>query len=414
VAMSAERSTHASITPELELLLLCARTGADPAATRRIGDLLAGDLDWISFVRAALGHDVLPLVSARLRAIGAPAVPAEILDRLGHYFADHTRGNKRLAEETLGLLGALQTEAIPALALKGPALAVAVYGDLALRAFVDLDFLIRRGDALRAKAIMLQLGYRLLTPVDDTGWPGGGATYSFDFAHPNKPWSVELHWRLSQIHMLDPLSFEQWRGRQRRVALEGRPVPTLTAEDTLVALCVHGDYHYWAVLKWICDVAELLRATPDLDWRRVETDARKLGCWRMVGLGLRLASDVLQAPIPDLLLARLRRDPRVAELADRVLRRLLAAEDPNAAEAEYEAPYHPYQLLERPRDWLWNARRTLIVSSNDRRLVRLPDRLAFAYYPVRLTRLCLTYGAGMLIRWLRLGAQPKVKGGIRS
>lgn len=431
----------AGIRAETELLFLLARTRVLPEATGRIAVLLDQQLDWLHFARNALSHDVLPLVYTNLKATGGRAVPAAIFDQLARYFDQHARYNRRLAAELLRLLALFDAHSIPALALKGPELAATAYGDLALRTFCDLDILIRRRDALRARDVLLGDSYTLYeTPLDAGGFPAEPGKYQYMFLRKGGDWYAELHWRLTPQHLLAALDFEHLRGRRSMVTLNGTPVPTLTAEDTLLMLCIHGDKHYWGRLKLVCDVAELVSATPRINWRQVEADARRLGCWRMVALGLRLASDLLDAPLPQGASSVVRRDRRVARLTaavqDRLFRessaerwselfRSFVARDariavlgalgvirsnlPGSATDESTHPYHPFQLLERCRDWVWNiARPLLTVNANDRALLPpLPRPLHAVYYPVRCVRLLVTYGLTPLVRHLRMATRTR-------
>ena len=106
-------------------------------------------------------------------------------------------------------------------------------------------------------------------------------------------------------------------GRRRRGA---EPCPR---EDHLLVLSVHGGKHLWPCLGWVCDVAELLRAHADLDWGRVTAGAGRLGCRRMLLVGLALADGLLQAPVPAEVRRRVRSDPVAGSLAARVGRNLL-------------------------------------------------------------------------------------------
>src|SRR5436190_1015503 len=72
----------------------------------------------------------------------------------------------------------------------------------------------------------------------------------------------------------------------------------LSPECILLLLCLHGSAHKWEMLKWVLDIAEMLRACPDLDWGKVTNEARRTGSERMVAVGLVLARDLLGAVIP--------------------------------------------------------------------------------------------------------------------
>ncbi|WP_410971925.1 nucleotidyltransferase family protein, partial [Salmonella sp. SAL4445] len=76
---------------------------------------------------------------------------------------------------------------------------------------------------------------------------------------------VELHWRLAGSDT--PKRPDQGRFWQHRVSvsLAGTAVPNLPPEELLLTLCAHASKHTWGRLIWICDVAELLRVSREID-----------------------------------------------------------------------------------------------------------------------------------------------------
>jgi hypothetical protein len=95
-------------------------------------------------------------------------------------------------------------------------------------------------------------------------------------------------------------------------------------EDLLLLLCVHRAKHYWSKLGWICDVAELLRAHPRLNWPAVLLQAKQSGARRMLFLGLFLAHELLGAKLPEEAGKEIESDIVVPRLADKVQARLFA------------------------------------------------------------------------------------------
>ena len=68
------------MTPELQLLLACARvlpSQADEAAVRQILD---EGIDWAQFVRKALDHGLAELTGQTLARVAPDRVPDDILD----------------------------------------------------------------------------------------------------------------------------------------------------------------------------------------------------------------------------------------------------------------------------------------------------------------------------------------------
>ena len=76
---------------------------------------------------------------------------------------------------------------------------------------------------------------------------------------------VELHWEMSGRYLSRPLDLAYLHGRLRTVSLLDSNVPSLSNEDQLLYLCIHGTRHMWSRLEWICCVAELIRYKKELE-----------------------------------------------------------------------------------------------------------------------------------------------------
>src|SRR5262249_12933710 len=159
-----------------------------------------------------------------------------------------------------------------------------------LRPFRDLDLLVRAGDVPAAQRLLLTRGYRLGQSLS----AARGAAYlrsngQLPFVRSGDGCYVELHPHLLPPHFRFFSEGQRLWGRAVSVPLQGRKVATLAPEDLLLFLCVHGAKHLWARLVWVCDIAELIRTHPALDWVRVARQARRLRGERMLLLGLCLA-----------------------------------------------------------------------------------------------------------------------------
>jgi hypothetical protein len=119
----------------------------------------------------------------------------------------------------------------------------------------------------------------------------------------------------------------------------------------------------------------------------------------MVDLGLRLARDLLDAPLPETIERRVRSDAAVASIAALVGERLL--QDQRGPIHRLEQLKQQLTLRERHRDKLLIlVRHGLVPQDSDWRLVRLPPALAFLYFPLRLLRLAFKFGLSQPLRWL--------------
>ncbi len=75
--------------------------------------------------------------------------------------------NILLTHELQKLLALFADNDVRAVPYKGPALALQLYGNVALRQFSDLDILVHPRDVLRARDLLLAEGYAQLPPLTD-------------------------------------------------------------------------------------------------------------------------------------------------------------------------------------------------------------------------------------------------------
>jgi hypothetical protein len=309
--------------PEADLLICSARVCIDPPTAGRIRDLVRHPLDWAHLLRSAETHGVLPLLCRGLLATCPEAVPPAVLEQLRKDLQRNTVRNLFLAGELVRLLELFEAQDIRAIPFKGPTLAACAHGNLALRQFNDLDLLLRAEDIPRARGLLLSWGYRLaldVTPAQEVAYLQ--AFGQLPLVRDDGDLLVELHSALMARAFPFRLDHEHLRDRLVPTVVAGKEVPTLAAEELLLVLCVHGGKHAWCSLGWICDVAELLRAHPDLDWERVMTESRQLAIKRLLLLGLFLAGDLLEAALPEAVRRRARADAVVRGLAAQVRRNL--------------------------------------------------------------------------------------------
>lgn len=263
-------------------------------------------------------HGVVPLVHRTLSRLSATTMQPDALANL-RALTNGIRFHNLVMTGTLhSIFGALDTAGIPAASYKGPALAAFLYQDISLRQFVDIDLLVKPADALSARRVLLRLGYAPTRGMPELAL----RTYirlhgEFAFT-TEKQILVELNWRIAARYWrLPEIPAAAWQ-RLRKVTVAGVSVPLFAAEDLLLVLSMHGSKHRWEMLKWIVDIAELLRVCPDMDWNKIMLDAQAGGYQRMLAIGLWLANDLLDAPLPAHVREAVKNKPLVADLAAEV------------------------------------------------------------------------------------------------
>jgi hypothetical protein len=288
-----------------------------------LNDAFRGTLDWPALLALAEEHGVLPLLAARLHEFAPGALPQQIQTKLQSWQRAQAIFTLTLTAELFQILEAFARLDIGVLVIKGPALSVRCYGHAGMRQYGDLDLIVSDKDVERTIQAMVEIGYELRTPfraIQAAKVPG-----EYVFMSRDKRLFVEFHTERTFRYHPEPLNVEQLFQRRASVTVDGRDVPTLSLEDELVLICVHGAKHFWERLMWIADVAALIsRQAPD--WDRATAAARDVGAERILRLGLRLASDLLGAELPPQLDASVRSDRVVSRLAAQIKSRLASSE----------------------------------------------------------------------------------------
>jgi Uncharacterised nucleotidyltransferase len=377
------RLKSADPSPELKLILYSARTHVDELIAGRIRTLTRSPLDWDRVLELAGKHGVRPLLYQTLRECCWDAVPPDIRQSLEGQIQAVTHHNLRLTAELVRLLPLLEGRGIKPIILKGPALAESVYASVGLRESGDLDLLVREAEFPAVKELMLAEGYELqfqFTHAEEREFIRQGCEFEFRRAGL----LVEVHWRLAPAFHGFPLDLGS---KVVLSELAGQPILTPAPEYQLLFLCLHGSKHLWFSLKWICDVAELLRSHQGLDWEAVLQEARRVGARRMLTLGVKLAHDLLDAPVPE---AFRQPDRAVDQVAAQII---LGLEDPVAPNTTGIAyGWTILRLRERVRDRLRYCLLVVTPTPGDWAEFRLPRFLWFLYYLARPWRILRKYG----------------------
>lgn len=382
---------HAGLTlsPELKLLLRCAGISSTATIDGEIRALIGPDLNWRTFCTLADQHRITCLAYRRLSQTCPEQVPAKVLRHLQFRYQANTAINLQLCHRLAQVLQLLNQHGIEALTLKGPALAAQAYAEPTVREFRDLDLLVRRADALRTRELLEAAGY--------AGFPQLSAPQlrvflrsecEFWFSSPGDEVPVEVHWDLREAVYAYPLNSEVCWSQTGSCEIAGQRVPTLSPGHTLLMLSCHGAKHRWAQLRLIRDLAEFLRAYPDLDWDDVLHQADHLHGLRMLLLGLQLAALLLDAPLPEPVRRRSAQDRSLAPLVADVTAHLL---DNGRAERQAASSTQLYlRMRERWQDRLRYCGGTLLTPTlEDWNSITLPEPLFPLYYVVRPLRLLI-------------------------
>jgi hypothetical protein len=371
---------------EAELLICCATSTLSPARTARLQSLIEAGVDWQRVAHLAQLQGVMPLVYRYVTTAMGDALPAAALTNLRPVYHGNAVRNLSLARELVRITTLLDRIGGEPIAIKGPALAIAAYAAVTMRQFTDLDLLVREAAMPLAVETLLHAGYSLRAGSDLADLRRSMA-YELAMTMPGALGELDIHWRLIPAYFPLALDGEDlWRDAVR-VELEGGALRTLGPADHLLFICAHGAKHGWEALGGISDLAELIKIS-SIDWHTVSRRAERAGARRALALGLLLAHDLLEAPVPACMIEYARYDRAVTRAARSFINYV---NDPgNDGPGFYQRWSVPLRIIEEPRARLrYLLARALTPSADDRELLRLPAPLYFLYYLVRPVRVAV-------------------------
>lgn len=372
---------------EFACVLACLRWPLDDVAIEHVQATSANVADWQRLVAIAARHRVIGLVSNALTKAGI-ALPDAARTHLRSLSAEQTRQAMLHAAETIRIDRLLRAHNVEAVFLKGATVTQLAYGRLDLRHAKDVDMMVSDADVPATLEALRSAGYlplaeaASLTPQQLRRWLRFGK--SMDWRHPGTGGFLELHWRLTDLSLLETAFHTDTR--QQVPLAGGAAVTTLDRDHLFAYLCVHGAAHGWSRLKWLADVYALLPHEDAAACEAMYRTAIAIGAGRTAGQALLLCHALLQLPLTPRLQKELTGDP-VLRLLTATSLKLMARG--NETEEIYDLPFGTTSVY-LSRFLLGNGGRsalaelrTLLFPVEQAAHSRLPNALLFLFPLVR-------------------------------
>ncbi len=379
--MNNEPMNRESLPKELSLLLLLMNKSKDEM---QLSQHVFEAVNWDRFLELSRHHRVYPIIYKRLKelTINAGWIPTQVMECLRREYQKNTFQMLHLSGAMESVCRMLSDNQIRSIFLKGPVIALDLYGDISLRTSCDLDLIIPIEDLDRAEELFLELGYEkdeyIQTVLGDWKW----RHHHITFFHPSTRIKLEIHWRLNPGPSREPSFRELW-DRKRESTLTGYPVYYLGREDLFLFLISHGARHGWSRLRWLVDIDRILKQ--HIDWNQLKKLLHKYEYVHIGGQAMILAENLLLTPITEQMKAIMdgNRSRRLAQDAMFYIRQMVNLHtEPIPA---YISKYHERHLFS-----LMSFRlRMLFILSflypypEDAKTLPLPVKLHFLYFPLR-------------------------------
>lgn len=235
---------------------------------------LRGDLSWVSssdwsveaVVASAAEHGVQTLLWEALPS--SPGPSAALREALAPRVRNAATIDLIVQREMDAVLRSLVAAGIPALVIKGSALAYTVYARPWQRPRTDTDLLVGPGDVAAASHALEQSGYAKSDALTSGTLVSHQLAFERTDAHGMRH-VIDLHWKIVNPQILaDALPFDElWKEAQPAVALgPAARVPSLVAN--LALACIHRLAHHQGHerLIWLYDMRLLSARFGSADW----------------------------------------------------------------------------------------------------------------------------------------------------
>ena len=226
-------------------------------------------LDWDYFDDLVRQHKIQPLLLRGLRALGPEAEGYPSLAALRSSRNGISAGNMRRLRALAEVNDVFARAGIRLLSMKGPLLAMELYGDPGMRTSRDLDLMVSPADLRRAGALLTELGYRqeehLYAATPLRHWYYGQVEHEKHEVYNRGDICLELHWQ--HDYQTEQSFDELWERREERPFMGGR-VAVMGPDDRYPALFIHAAEHGFMRLRWLLDLYELQKK-PGFSWERV-------------------------------------------------------------------------------------------------------------------------------------------------
>lgn len=386
-AVAAVVAGERGLTPAFRLACACCLWPPSDERDRRVRAACDG-VDWGAFLRVLERQRVQGLAHAALGAAQAPT-PQDVRGRLEQTALAIARRGVALAAETVRLDRRLAAAGVPALFIKGAALAELAYGAQTLKHGRDIDFIVAPDQALAAWDLLEADGYVAMRGLAGLSEAQRATVLRLhkdvELAHPERRINVELHWRLIDNRAL--LAGVGAASPSQPVRLPLGEVRTLADPELFAYLCVHGASHAWFRLKWLADLNAWLAGKTAAEIEGCYDFAARAGVETCAGQALRLRERLFGVAPPPALARRLGRGWKLGWMTSVALDAM--AGDGGESELD-QRPFGPFRILPsqflRGRGLAFAAAQFALLTENldDQLATPLPPGLRFLYPLLRL------------------------------
>lgn len=309
-----------TLTPEMQLLVCCARIEMTEPFLSHMEALIKNGLEWEGIIPLATRHGMIGLLHKHFGELNLHGIPQSFSVQLAQRAKTQRIRQLFLTARMLKISQLLTKADIPHLHYKGIVLDHQLYGGQMLRPTGDMDILVRKEDASIIRAIMVKEGYRGLhaTNVEEEKVLLQRHK-DYVFVNPENSHMIEAHWRLTTPEVSQIFDWDYYWPTRQKTMIKEEAFETFGAADLCLVLSIHAARHQFEQLRWLCDLGLLIQQNPQLDWETTLRRARQANLGKMVLQAANLAQCILGVELPSKVANEIKKNPKLSDTACKIV-----------------------------------------------------------------------------------------------
>jgi len=290
--------------PGFNLLLAACRLSYGLSVADEAEEIIrGGGIDWDRLYRRADLHSVRPQLAQLVSILPQEAVPENFRVRINKAYLDTVHDQISYAAEFMNVKLMLEREGIMTVPFKGFRLAHDYYGDLGGREGGDIDLFTDFDKLERIRDLMFESGYvveRQMAGYSINELARRAGEYNFDKFDGDKClYHFEFHWRISSPVYELGIGMEDLSSQVMTGTMQGKSLMRFTpSADMLLTVMHHGGKDPFSELKYVQDVASIMRKDDEINWEWVLSASRRFRMEKLIYVAAGLAHEIFSVPVP--------------------------------------------------------------------------------------------------------------------
>ncbi|PLX18271.1 MAG: hypothetical protein C0597_06320 [Marinilabiliales bacterium] len=218
-------------------------------------------VDWGEFLELVVKHRLTSHILKHSTFL-AEHIPIPVYEKLIDVRLEHSKKALNFAIHAIRIHQQFKENKIEHCLFKGPLLSLHLYNDIGYRNFKDIDVLVNKADAEKAKEIIEELNFNCIYPKINFSKKQQKVNYSishhYHFVHSIQKINVELHWNMTNPKSFLGIETNDILINKQNLKVSTYELPYISKIENLVFQAAHGSIHQWYRLFWLKDFSVLL------------------------------------------------------------------------------------------------------------------------------------------------------------